>query len=649
MRKTLTLLAVVITAFACTKQTPADDFDVRLDIPSEMVLDHDATTLRFGVRDGKAPKGTDVLLLTGSGPQRVCSFTSLTASYAVIARPADLTEGSYSVSVQRGAKVLAQGTMRLVLRKDDDGVRPAAGSTVYGKVSCAGKGVPGVPVSDGFDVVVTDADGVYQLSSAKYHKYVFISTPSGYGTRGNGVLPALHKPLSLRPEAAERVDFELVRVNGQEKHTMLIFGDMHLADRIEDRAQFAHFVDDVNGYVSSLSGEIVYGLTLGDMTWDQFWLTNSYGFKEYLGDISRLRGLTLFHTIGNHDHSMYYAGDYDTVVEYKALVAPTYYSYNIGKVHYIVLDDIECTNTGEGTSDSRSYKSNVVQAQIDWLRKDLALVPKDTPLLLTMHAPMYENPGTSRGNSAFNLSVGTATQLESLLKEYPEVHIFTAHTHKVYNVDNLGSNRIFEHNAGAVCATWWWTAHETPGIHIAQDGVPGGYTILKVDGTTFSWQFKATTQPLDVQFRTYDRNQIALSADQWIPNASQENAAKFNTYNALWRNESSDNYVYISVWNYDASWSVSVSENGTPLSVTRVGAATDPLHLLAYMVPRLAKNNSISFPTAQQNYHLFRVQASSPSSTLLIKVTDRFGNEYTETMTRPRPFTVAEYTIQDLL
>jgi len=31
----------------------------------------------------------------------------------------------------------------------------------------------------------------------------------------------------------------------------------------------------------------------------------------------------LYHTIGNHDHSMYYMGDYDTVKEYKELIGPT--------------------------------------------------------------------------------------------------------------------------------------------------------------------------------------------------------------------------------------------------------------------------------------------------------------------------------------
>ena len=40
---------------------------------------------------------------------------------------------------------------------------------------------------------------------------------------------------------------------------------------------------------------------------------------------------------------------------------------------------------------------------------------------------------------------------------------------------------------------------------------------------------------------------------------------------------------------------------------------------------------------------VFKVTASSASSTLDIKVTDRFGNVYTETMTRPKAFTTDQY------
>ena len=37
--------------------------------------------------------------------------------------------------------------------------------------------------------------------------------------------------------------------------------------------------------------------------------------------------------------------------------------------------------------------------------------------------------------------------------------------------------------------------------------------------------------------------------------------------------------------------------------------------------------------------HIFSVTASSATSTLEIKVTDRFGNEWSEQMVRPKAFT----------
>jgi hypothetical protein len=68
----------------------------------------------------------------------------------------------------------------------------------------------------------------------------------------------------------------------------------------------------------------------------------------------------------------------------------------------------------------------------------------------------------------------------------------------------------------------------------------------------------------------------------------------------------------------------------------------DPLHLIAYTAKRLNKNATASFPTFA-NAHMFKVKASSATSTLDIKVTDRFGNVYTESMTRPRAFSTDTY------
>ncbi|MGM9748023.1 MAG: hypothetical protein ACI3ZN_04425, partial [Candidatus Cryptobacteroides sp.] len=49
-----------------------------------------------------------------------------------------------------------------------------------------------------------------------------------------------------------------------------------------------------------------------------------------------------------------------------------------------------------------------------------------------------------------------------------------------------------------------------------------------------------------------------------------------------------------------------------------------------------------TFPTSA-NYHTFKVMALAPDTTLEIRVVDRFGNVYTESMSRPKSFTVENY------
>jgi hypothetical protein len=95
----------------------------------------------------------------------------------------------------------------------------------------------------------------------------------------------------------------------------------------------------------------------------------------------------------------------------------------------------------------------------------------------------------------------------------------------------------------------------------------------------------------------------------------------------------------INIWGYDSQWTVEVTEEGTPLAVERI-TAKDPLHIISYEAKRL---NVGAVPTSSfvtgNTSHMFLVRASSPTSTLEITVTDRFGNAYTETMTRPKEFT----------
>ena len=574
---------------------------------------------------GQGPQQTDLLVFvpTQGAEIKVPISTCKGQEFGFIV-PEGMYSDTYTLHVERDTQRVKVGKLTINVTLDVTG-ELNADTTVYGFVLCNGKPVKDVVVSDGYQVTKTDADGIYQLASEKKHKYVFISIPSGYTVKMNGSQPVFFQYLVNSPSVKERADFTLYEDSSQDKHTMIVMGDIHLAARNNDANQFANFINDVNSYISANSSTKFYGLTLGDLAWDQYWISNGYDLTHYMKDIAKVNAM-VFNTIGNHDHEQMAAGDFNTVEVYKRVVCPTYYSFNIGKVHYVSIDDIECTNPGTG---SRTYNTKVVNEVLDWLRKDIAEIAPTTPVVISMHSPVYNETGTNRlTNSNTMLSILDGRQ----------THIMSGHTHIMYNVEK---DDHFEHNAGAVCATWWWTGKETPGIHMSTDGTPGGYLIFNVDGTEFNWQYKATGKPITHQFRTFDRNEIHITAEKYVPSASETFAADFLKMVGDYSKASTANEVLINVWDYDPAWKVEVTENGTPLTVSKV-TMKDPLHMIAYPAKRWNANKEPTFETGNTT-HFFKVKASAPNTTLSIKVTDRFGNVYTEEMTRPKAFTIENY------
>lgn len=600
-------------------------FDVQFNVPSSVTLEKDASTMDFKVLFKKAPMKTDIVVFDDpAGVSHDCAILNVSESEFTVALYDGMYSGLYGVNVKRGKQVKKMGEMNVTVDTGSP-VKPENGSTVYGVVSCAGKPLKDVVVSDGVEVTSTNADGIYQLKSAKKYGYVFISIPSGYEVSNDGILPRNYIKLAKEAKVAERVDFQVFEAGDQTNHTILVFGDMHLANRNNDKKQFYEFIDDVNAYTDAHKPDKVYAVTLGDMTWDYYWYSNTYQFSQYLYDASGLKNLTVYHTIGNHDHDMNSVGDFDTIKQYMDLVAPDYYSFNIGKVHYVVLDDIECTNNGGGR-DYRTYNCKVTDEQLDWLKKDLSYVSKSTPVVLTMHA------------TTTNMNAAERQKLVNAVSGFDQVHFLTGHTHKV---GNTLSGNYFDHNSGAVCAAWWWSGYYYPGIHIGQDGACGGYQIFNIAGDDFKWQYKPTGKSSDIQFRTYDRNTIELSAEKYMPSAGQTYKDAFNALAKDWVSPSSANEVYINVWNYDPQWKIEVTENGKTLSTERV-SVVDPLYILTYSTKAMEKNTKPTFNPGTTS-HVWKVTASAANTPLEIKVTDRFGNVYTETMSRPKAFNADTY------
>lgn len=646
----LLALIAVSQLFACggsdDEKTPADNFDVQFTVPGSVDVTEGGECTFTVSGGGKSPLTTDTFILeSDAGISYVCPIVN-TSSDSFTVRLADGCEtGYYKVFVKRDARKKSFGRIYINIVEDID-FKPDAGTTVYGIVSSAGVGVENVVVSDGAEVTVTNEKGIYQLKSAKKWGYVFISVPSGYEVPSVGVLPQFHRALKNSADVVERADFKLEKVDGQDSYKIFMLGDMHLANRTGDLGQFAQFTSDLTDYMTRHKGEKMYALTLGDMTWDLYWYSNSYYFPQYLNTVnSQIKNLQIFHTMGNHDNDFQTRSDYDAAVKYVDQICPTYYSFNIGKVHYVVMDDIDCSSYDGSTS--RNYVKSLSAEQLDWLAKDLSHVAKTTPVVVAMHAQVFY-PTTS-GFKIDHDQVNTL-RLFDILDGYT-VRFVTGHTHKLFNVTPdapiVDGHNFREYNSGSVCASWWWSGNLTPGIHIGTDGTPGGYGIWDVTGTDFQCLYKSTGWPEEYQFRSYDLNNVHFSMADVPLMPSDISASVKNAYmqyvNAYPQNN--DNEVLINIWNWNSDWTLSVvDENRKTLPYTEVWAY-DPLHIAALSVKRFNNAGLKLTPSfiTDKFTHFFKVKADDADTDLVITVKDEFGNEWTENMQRPKAFSTDAY------
>lgn len=646
----LLALIAVSQLFACggsdDEKTPADNFDVQFTVPGSVDVTEGGECTFAVSGGGKSPLTTDTFILeSDAGISYVCPIVN-TSSDSFTVRLADGCEtGYYKIFVKRDARKKSFGRIYINIVEDID-FKPDAGTTVYGIVSSAGVGVENVVVSDGAEVTVTNEKGIYQLKSAKKWGYVFISVPSGYEVPSVGVLPQFHRALKNSADVVERADFKLEKVDGQDSYKIFMLGDMHLANRTGDLGQFAQFTSDLTDYMTRHKGEKMYALTLGDMTWDLYWYSNSYYFPQYLNTVnSQIKNLQIFHTMGNHDNDFQTRSDYDAAVKYVDQICPTYYSFNIGKVHYVVMDDIDCSSYDGSTS--RNYVKSLSAEQLDWLAKDLSYVAKTTPVVVAMHAQVFY-PTTS-GFKIDHDQVNTL-RLFDILDGYT-VRFVTGHTHKLFNVTPdapiVDGHNFREYNSGSVCASWWWSGNLTPGIHIGTDGTPGGYGIWDVTGTDFQCLYKSTGWPEEYQFRSYDLNNVHFSMADVPLMPPDISASVKNAYmqyvNAYPQNN--DNEVLINIWNWNSDWTLSVvDENRKTLPYTEVWAY-DPLHIAALSVKRFNNAGLKSTPSfiTDKFTHFFKVKADDADTDLVITVKDEFGNEWTENMQRPKAFSTDAY------
>lgn len=366
------------------------------------------------------------------------------------------------------------------------------------------KWLPGVKVSNGVEIAVTDDRGRYALPYDTQTTF-FVIKPAGYATPlTSHNLPVFyynHYPdgsPSLKyagiPETGKlpkSIDFPLHPQDEPDTFKAILFAD----PQPRNQTEIDYIAHDV---IEELIGsDATFGVTLGDIMFDQLDLFGS------LNAAIGLIGIPWYNVVGNHDINFDAASEFDSNTTFRSVYGPNYYSFDYGKVHFLVIDNVEWYPE---TDDQKArYRGGLGDRQLEFIANDLALIPEDQLLVVLMHVPLF---GMDRKDELFRLienrpftfsvSGHTHWQAHILLTEGegwmgPEPH------HHLVNVTVSGS--------------WWSGMKNEVGIPHAtmRDGAPNGYSIVTFDGHSYDVTYKAAGHPADYQMNIYAPERIQSS------------------------------------------------------------------------------------------------------------------------------------------
>jgi hypothetical protein len=364
------------------------------------------------------------------------------------------------------------------------------------------KGISGVGVSDGSNIVETDAEGHWRLPIAEDVIY-FVLKPSGWMVPlSKDMLPRfhyVHKPKGS-PEGMKHagvaptgplpksIDFPLRRQEEPGKFSVIFFGDPQPRNQTEID-YIAH--DVVEGIVGT---KAKFGVTLGDIMFDDLSLFGSFNKTV------ALVGIPWYNVIGNHDLNFEADEDRFSDETFERVYGPAYYSFDFGKVHFLVLDNVEWSRRDDGR---RHYVGNFGARQMAFVEQDLARVPEDRLVVLSMHIPL--NITKDRQN------------LFRLIEDRPYTISLSGHTH-------WQAHHFIDKHAGwkgkephhhivnvTVSGSWWRGTKDYRGIPHAtmRDGAPNGHSVLTFDGHNATFDFQAAGKPADYQLRVHAPEEVA--------------------------------------------------------------------------------------------------------------------------------------------
>lgn len=517
---------------------------------------------------------------------------------------------------------------------------------IYGQVTAAGKPVAGVAVSDGVNIVKTDANGNYAIqNSDKSDGTVYITTPSGYMAYSrDGFQPGFWQLLSEPVGTSEVHNFDLMPQN-QDVYSVLYLPDLHITNEDEKR-DIPAFEKLALPVIKSLYEKYsqdgpVYCFNLGDISHDIYWYDYGFTLDKV---INYLKGkawpFMTYSVSGNHDNDPSMIGenvDKRAAWLYRKTLGPSAYSVNIGNDHWIFLDNIEYINVegkgkkAKGVNGDRSYNTKFTDAQLAWVEKDLENVEPGQQVRIVCHSPLLME--SKKGGLVYKKE--DMDKFDKVLSKFDYVPIYSGHAHSLTYCKHEDYPRFFQHIGPAASGNMWTTSRYDQTL--STDGTEAGVFVGKF----------VKNQPEDRQLYTYAQGQSAMrtydlnAVGEYYKNDSiVRKELSFFPKRTDFSDPKFTNGILVNYWLYEPGQKVEFFEDGKPLEVSYATEVEDPLWNVIYYAPLTAELNQYKSSYGQRtSSHLFMAKAKTADRPIEIRVTDANGKLVrTQVMNRPKGF-----------
>ena len=448
---------------------------------------------------------------------------------------------------------------------------------VKGKVSSQGEALKNVMVTDGDNTTLTNSKGEYSLHVSLHSTFVYVSTTAGYLPKDSLNVPQFYKPLR---DNNSTYNFELIKNKKDDtNHVVLVHADPQFFKE-EQFKLYETVIDDCIETISGYKDRDVFGIDCGDLTADR-----PHFYSPYINILNKT-DVPFYRVLGNHDMENGGRTKEESVHQFESYFGPSYYSFNRGNAHYIVLNNVFYLGR------PYSYMGYIDEQTYRWLEQDLSYIAEGSLIFVAMHIPARlteEVKPFGYNQESIRQQTVNIDPLFKMLEPY-NAHIFTGHEH--YNKNIIHSPSLYEHNTAAISGSFWQGDY-------CWDGTPIGYGVYEITGNDVKWYFKSGGHPRSHQMRVTPVGSSAEHPDD----------------------------IIVNIWNWDKNWKVEWTENGEYRGDMIQFTGHDPTTAEGFTDK---ENLEFKWLSPVPTDHLFRATPRSKDSKIEVIAKDSFGEVYRE-------------------